>query len=448
MKKGTTKKRTRKPLWITIGTAAACLAVGGMIAMNTMNTGITAYAQAEYPQMAKYPNESSVFYDKEWESWNDARSRQLNQPEGYCENLWKFYTDSTRTFLDSDKNSSFSPLNMYMALSALAETCGGSSRQQILDLLNADSIESLRTQAGQVWNANYCNDGAVTSVLANSIWLSDDIKFSEDTLGSLADNYYASAYSGKFGTDTMNQAIKDWLNEQTDGFLEDAVDTVNLDASTIFALYSTVYFRGKWDDEFRAERNSTRTFHAPTGDISAEFMNRTDTIGRYYFGEDYGAVNLPFDTGCRMWLILPDEDKNIAAVLDSGEYMDMVAHTDDYYDSSKSLVINLSVPKFDVSSTADLRDGLSELGVTDIFGSSADFTPICSEECYVGKARQSSRVTIDEEGCTAASFVEIATCGSAMPPQDEMDFVLDRPFVFVLTGMDGQPLFAGTVCQP
>lgn len=176
MKKGTTKKRTRKPLWITIGTAAACLAVGGMIAMNTMNTGITAYAQAEYPQMAKYPNESSVFYDKEWESWNDARSRQLNQPEGYCENLWKFYTDSTRTFLDSDKNSSFSPLNMYMALSALAETCGGSSRQQILDLLNADSIESLRTQAGQVWNANYCNDGAVTSVLANSIWLSDDIR--------------------------------------------------------------------------------------------------------------------------------------------------------------------------------------------------------------------------------------------------------------------------------
>lgn len=448
MKKGTTNKRTRKPLWITIGAAAACLAVGGMIAMNTMNTGITAYAQAEYPQMAKYPNESSLFYDKEWESWNDARSRQLNQPEGYCENLWKFYTNSTRTFLDSDKNSSFSPLNLYMALSALAETCGGSSRQQILDLLNSDSIESLRTQAGQVWNANYCNDGAVTSVLANSIWLSDDIKFSEDTLGSLADNYYASAYSGKFGTDTMNQAIKDWLNEQTDGFLEDAVDTVDLDASTIFALYSTVYFRGKWDDEFRAERNSTRTFHAPTGDISAEFMNRTETFGSYYFSEDYGAVNLPFDTGCRMWLILPDEDKDIAAVLESGEYMDMIAHTDKYYDSSKRLVINLSVPKFDVSSTVDLRDGLSELGVTDIFGSSADFTPICGDECYVNKARQSSRVTIDEEGCTAASFVEMATCGGAMPPEDEMDFVLDRPFVFVLTGMDGQPLFAGTVCQP
>lgn len=449
MKKGNTGRHTTKPLWITLGAAAACLAVGGLIAMNTINSGVTAYAQAEYPQMAHYPNENSLFFDRDYDAWSDDRHRQLDQPEGYCENLWGFYADSARTFLDSGNNSSFSPVNLYMALSALSETCGGNSRQQLLDLLGTESIEALRTQASQVWNANYCDDGAITSVLANSVWLRNDTKYNSDTLGILANNYHASAYSGDFGTEMMSKAIQDWLNEQTKGFLSDAVSTVKPDAATIFALYSTVYFRGKWNNEFYEKLNSSRTFHAPSGDTETEFMNQTQTNGCYYFGEDYGAVSLPFDTGCDMWLVLPDEDKNISDVLDSGEYMDMIAHTNNYYEKSKRLRINLSVPKFDVSSTVDLRSGLKELGVTDVFDfDTADFSPICSDECYVSTARQSSRVTIDEDGCTAASFVEIATSGSAMPPEDEMDFVLDRPFIFVLTGMDGQPLFAGTVCKP
>jgi len=42
----------------------------------------------------------------------------------------------------------------------------------------------------------------------------------------------------------------------------------------------------------------------------------------------------------------------------------------------------------------------------------------------------------------------IAMCGSAMPPSEEVDFVADRPFLFVITGRDGLPLFVGVVNQP
>ena len=34
------------------------------------------------------------------------------------------------------------------------------------------------------------------------------------------------------------------------------------------------------------------------------------------------------------------------------------------------------------------------------------------------------------------------------PPEEVVDFVLDRPFLFVLASDDGLPLFAGTVAQP
>ena len=54
-----------------------------------------------------------------------------------------------------------------------------------------------------------------------------------------------------------------------------------------------------------------------------------------------------------------------------------------------------------------------------------------------------SGVAIDEEGVTAAAYTAMSASDAAMPPEDEVDFVLDRPFLFVLTNEDGLPLFAG-----
>ena len=448
MNKGTSEKN-RKPLWITLGAAAACLGIaGGIIAMSMNSISVTAGAEAVYPKMAHYPDESALTFEQDYDSWWSDRRAQLDQPEGYADSLWDFYGDSTREFLSAGENSAYSPVNLYMALAMLADTCDGESRDQILDLLGADSIESLRTQAGQVWNANYCDDGALTSVLANSIWLSEDSAFNGGTLSGLARNYYASSFTGKFGTDKINSAIRDWLNKQTGGFLKDAVENVAPDASTVFALYSTVYFKARWDSEFSKSRNTTEIFHAPGGDTEREFMHSTLTYGPYYYGADFSAVYLNFKTGCGMWLILPDEDKDIGAVLDSGEYLQMIKAPGEFTGSGR-VQVELAVPKFDVSSTFDLKDGLESMGVTDIFSfERADFSPICSENLAVGRANHSVRVQIDEEGCTAASFVEIAACGAAMPPEEIVNMTFDRPFMFVIAGMDGQPLFTGTVCDP
>lgn len=74
----------------------------------------------------------------------------------------------------------YSPLNVYMALAMLAQLTGGDSREQILTLLGNASMDALRQQAGDVWNANYRDDGALTSVLAGSLWLNKDITFNQD----------------------------------------------------------------------------------------------------------------------------------------------------------------------------------------------------------------------------------------------------------------------------
>ena len=70
------------------------------------------------------------------------------------------------------------------------------------------------------------------------------------------------------------------------------------------------------------------------------------------------------------------------------------------------------------------------------------------DEIFVSQVEHAARVKIDEEGCEAAAYTVMIACGSAMPPREEVEFTVDRPFLFVITGRDGLPLFIGVVNQP
>ena len=67
------------------------------------------------------------------------------------------------------------------------------------------------------------------------------------------------------------------------------------------------------------------------------------------------------------------------------------------------------------------------------------------DELYLDKAEHAAMVEIDEYGVTGAAYTEMdVNAGSALP-QEQIDFVIDRPFMFMITGMDGSILFSGII---
>ena len=67
---------------------------------------------------------------------------------------------------------------------------------------------------------------------------------------------------------------------------------------------------------------------------------------------------------------------------------------------------------------------------------------------YLDSINQDTRVKINEKGVVAASYIELNFgAGAAMPPDEVIDFVLDRLFVFAITKSQ-IPLFVGTVNMP
>ena len=347
------------------------------------------------------------------------------------------------------ENRICSPLNVYMALAMLAECTDGESRTQILDALGEDDIEALRARAKALWFENSWDDGRVTSLLANSLWLRNGTEYDQATMDRLATDYFASSYSGDMGSEAYNEALRSWINKNTGDLLTEQAAGLSFDPQTVLALASTIYYRASWADKFDPSASTEDTFHAASGDVTCEFMHSSEN-GDVYYGDGFSAIGLSMDGSGTMWLLRPDEGKTAEDLLQSDEALSFLV-ANGGWSQTQYAKIALSLPKFDVASDLDLKDALKTLGITDVLDAeTADFTPLGLDESLVlSKAEHAARVKIDEDGCEAAAYTVMMMEATAMLEEPEtVEFTLDRPFLFVLTGIDGAPLFAGVVNQP
>ena len=414
-----------------------------------------AVSMPQYPNEAKYTASNGNFdsekYDEDWNAWWESyqeKTADMTDPAA----LTHWFTTSIPALMQNagKENRVCSPLNIYMALSMLAAVTGGETRQQILDALGAESLDALQKQAAQLWAENSWDDGLVTSTLANSIWLRDGYNYNSETLQTLGEDFYASAFSGEMGSDAYNNILRDWINEHTGNLLTEQAGKLELNADTVLALVSTLYYSASWHDKFSSAATTQDVFHAPNGDVSTDFLHSSDS-NTVYYGDGFSAIGLSLENSGRMWLLKPDEGVDAAELLQNEDTLGFLLANGGWSQTQRAIV-NLSLPKFDVSSDLDILDTLAQLGMTDVLdGIKSDFTPLtaANDSLALTQAKHAARVKIDEDGCEAAAYTILGVEATAMMgPEDEIDFTLDNPFVFAITGIDGLPLFVGLVNQP
>ncbi len=464
------KKKHRIPPWTKwMSGIAAVLAI--VLFVNNM-PGIPLIVSAKAVSVAsesrkmsrpKNGSDSALFDD--WRAQRDARDILVEAAQTPIADFAGLVSGEILSGVD-DTNRVWSPVNAYIALAMTAELTGSETQAQVLDILGAADTTELRSRISAVWEEIYEDNGKEISVLANSLWLDKDVVYVQEKMDSIAYNYYASVYQGDLGSEKTNRAMTNWMRNQTGGMLKDRTGNVQLDPEDqVLTIASTIYFQSQWADEFDKNNNTRAMFHAVTGDVEAAFMNKREYEMNYYWGEDYGAVQMFLENGSHMWFILPDEGKTVDDVLASNEYMEMITqkylYSEDEEVNRKWMKVNLSVPQFDVLGSTDLKPALESAGLTDVFDPwgnnyhyGNDFSPSIiraneyDDPVYLDSIHQDTRVKIDEKGVAAASYIELNFgAGAGMPPDEIIDFVLDRPFVFAVTKSQ-IPLFVGTVNLP
>lgn len=420
---------------------------------------------AVYPEMVPCPQPSDYIkpsgyhdddaYHKVHDPWLADRKQQREQPEGYTEVPKDYLTEEIATFFTNvdTENPILSPINTYIALAMLAEVTDSETREEILSAVHIDTLETLRDNAHAVWMANYCDDGALKSIPASSLWLSDTLRYREETIAALSENYFASVYQGRMGDPDYDRALRDWIDTQTGGLLRESSKNVYLDPLTAFSLVTTSAYQAHWTVKFSPSATENGIFRGVEGDVECAYMKQSGDRS-YYWSDRFAAIGLSLRGSGTMWLLLPDEGVDASSLLADGDGTAFLLcggeNTPD-----KRVIVHLSLPKFDISCDGTLDASWQSLGIQRVFGASADFSPMLAdgnagfpEPITLGKVQHAARVAIDEDGVTAAAFTFGPVVGAVEPPDEEVDFVLDRPFVFGITSHDGLPLFVGVVDRP
>ena len=418
-----------------------------------VNGNITS-VKAVLPDRTQKTSGEEQMYGNSDDGWKKEVKKWAEQEKQV--DMKKFYTDTLRCFLSEEKSTVYSPINVYMALAMLAEVGDQASetQSQILNLLQVQDTDTLREHIHALWNANYYSAKSAESLLGNSLWLSNRESYNEDLMKTLAEYYHASSFSGTMGSENYNQELRNWVNEYTKDLLKDSVQDMKLETDTVMDLISTIYFKAGWLEKFSQKFTKKEIFHGKSGDKEVDMMHRSGD-NSVYMGDKFTGLSLNLSAG-KMHFILPKEGTALSDVIADEEVMDMIGVGT--VDSAKRRekmdygVVRMSIPKFRLQSKIDLAAGLNLLGVTKAFDrENAQFRKLLTnlqpyENVYVSKTSHAAMVEVDEDGVTGAAYTEITMSkATAVRDPKTIDFVLDRPFYYIVTGEDGSILFAGTV---
>lgn len=352
----------------------------------------------------------------------------------------------------SSSNVCFSPLSAYFALGMSAMGMSEGTEGAACALLGIPCKTGVANNLSTLHELVESNGMLGEMSLSSSVWADSDkgyrlVPSYKKALAGIG----AEAREIRFSDGMAAGEIDKWVSAGSEGFLPFAPFDCR-DAAAIVA--NVLHFKGGWSDRFPHDMTRIGIFHSPEGDVAAEFMHDVDDDGSMFFGNGFSMAIRPLGQG-RMCFVLPDEDVDVESLFDSPEKVrDMLGYRKL---ESRNVIVEWSVPKFDVSDSLDLSDCLDGL---DSGMSKADLSGMLegsfAESGTLISFEQRARLSIDEDGCEAAAFSTMAWACLGVKPSEKIDFTLDRPFAFLFMeslhdGEDNRkdiPLFMGIVCNP
>ncbi|NMB26987.1 MAG: serpin family protein [Tissierellia bacterium] len=407
------------------------------IKINKMNT--YAIAEPTYPTKIKF------------DDLDEKINRRENTDENFLKNLKDFSIKSSSLVLketDKDKNILYSPIGLYMALSMASETANEDTQKEILEALNMDNIEMVRSETGKLFGRLYYHNEIGKLSLGNSLWLNNDVKFNSDLLDLLAKEYYASSFSLDFNDRESSKRISKWVSEQTGGKLGKDPDDFSFNSDDVMTLINTIYFYDEWVDSFNVKNTMKDEFYLADGStVKSDFMNMTYGSHGFVGVDGYTVSHLNLKNGGQMVFVLPDEGVPPYDIISDPELLDEALNSLSTDERQMGEVI-FKIPKFNFSSNLELKDICKTLGMENAFEMTADFTNLSdTKPLFISDIKQDSAISIDEKGVEATAFTQIDYCRAAQP-DGKAEMILNRPFIFAITGVDGSPLFIGIINNP
>lgn len=344
-----------------------------------------------------------------------------------------------------EANENYSPISLYYALAMTRLGAAGDTADEIGAVLGGGDATAAAEQCGHLQNLLMAGSSADIK-LANSVWLREGAEYRQGFIDAVAGNFSASLYTARFGTAGANEAMGNWIAEATEGTIAPQVETQE---GMLLSLMSALYFKSEWASPFETGATETGTFHAADGDADASFMEqRLDKPREYRATDAYTRASLGFADGSEMTFVLPAEGVDARALLADAAALEEAFTAED----TDEAYITYRVPKFSFDRSYGLIAALQRMGMSAAFDDRADFSNLSDVDAYVSSVLQESHIGLDENGVEAAAYTKVDIMEmSALPDPTlvgELEFNLDRPFLYEVRSPQGAVLFVGMCGSP
>ncbi len=355
-----------------------------------------------------------------------------------------------------DPNLVFSPASVAIALAMTRAGALGATATEMDDVLAVDDATTLHRSMNALTAALADRSGTfergddeveVVLALANSLWAQAGLAFEQEFLDVLSGEYGAGLRVVDYEDDAEGArvAINDWVDDETRGRIPSLIGQGVLGPMTRLVLVNAVYLKAPWADAFPEGRTSDETFTTLDGDL-VDVPTMTDERSLPYAeGDGWRAVEIPYVNGdLAMVLVLPDLEHQFAERVVGGVLDEVVA----------ALVrtrVLLRFPRFDIGTSTSLRPTLEALGMPVAFTDDADFSAMTTEEpLAISDVVHEANITVDEDGTEAAAATAVVMeATSDAEPDEPVEIVFDRPFVFALRDRStGAITFLGRIGDP
>jgi serpin B len=239
--------------------------------------------------------------------------------------------------------------------------------------------------------------------------------------------------------------VNAWAAQATRDKIREVIDAEQIDPRTRVMLANAIYFKARWQEEFQEHLSRPGPFTRLDGRRADVPMMRQRHHFPYAKDGALQVLRLPYSGGkIGMEILLPDAGTFAAAErdLDAPRLGRLLGE-------KTGLETQLTLPKFRVESSFQLKDDLAALGMPAAFGPQADFSAVSAEpEFTLGDVVHKTFVDVNERGTEAAAVTIPMMCGAGVP-QHAVEFTVDRPFLFLIRDLPtSTTLFMGRVVDP
>ncbi len=365
----------------------------------------------------------------------------------------QFAIDLFRAIRSRPGNVSLAPASVSTALAMTYEGARGETAEEMARVLHLPADREAVRRGFRELIARLNGEGAERPyrlVSANSLWGQKGDRFLPDFLHILADVYGAEFHPVDFrhATEAARLAINAWVDGKTNHLIPELLSSRDVRPDTSLVLVNTVYFKGSWLYPFAKSATAPADFHRGDGSkVSVPTMRQTHRLSHAQ-GDGFGLLELPYKGGDLAFdVVLPDDGVSLDKV-ESNLALPQLQQTIERLGERE---VALAMPKFKVTSGAELSEPLSGLGMARAFSSSeADFSGIDgTRELFVSKVVHQVVVNLDEEGTEAAAGTAVVVTRAMARIAQPLVFRVDRPFLYLIRDVKtGAILFLGRVADP